>query len=640
MPENPFGPRVVAKLDTKCRGYTNEAICVTFPYDRTLVRKANEVDGSRWSKIAKHWHVPLEADTCRQLRKVFGDELSVHKSLAKWYRDRDKHERQMHIRAEATSGNLSRLWDVMPALARAIHLGPRGRFMTPEERAEALREEGSYQVADVQFLVSSTAPINGNEQGLGKTLEWIATVWEQGLEEGDHLVLAPRSAVEGTWGRELRNWHRHRDDVEIFTISDTGKAEQETLEAWRRSTARVRWLVMNPAKLRAQKDKTRASDFTLRLTGVAANDGCYCNDRTAHEHYKVRAPDVLSADWSTVCIDEAHKEGIKNPKSVTANTLQSLRAEKLVLMSGTPMAKLGGHDLWGLLHFQHPKRFGSYWNFVDKYFNIEENHFGKKVGTLRKDREEDLFRTLSPFMLRRLKSEVFAELPEKIYVEVECVMTKRQAQQYRMMENEAWTRSGRDRIEGLGTLPQRTRLRQLANGHCRIGEDDQIYPIDSPKVDKLIDNLKDIDGKHLVFTRSKLMAEFAAQQIADAGFDTGLLSGKTKADERERLIDGMQVGGLEVLVIVTTAGGTSLTLDQADTVHFIDESDNPSDDEQAEDRAHRVSNIHQVTIYVYRTLGTIDFDVAVQKEGKSASHRHIMDERRRITSAFYEAETA
>lgn len=631
--------KIRAHVDESCPGHMGSAICVSFKWNRTSVDRIKTIPGARWSKRARHWHLPLETLNCHLLRKEFGTALVVTKGLSRWYREREKQEEKMHNLAQSEEGLITRLWEEMPALARAIHLGPRGKFMTSEERAEALKGPGSYQAADVRYLVESPGPINGNEQGLGKTLEHIAMVWEEGIEEGDHLVLCPRSAVEGTWGKELRNWHLDRDDVEVFMMSDTGKKEDKEFDRWQASKARVRWVVMNPGKLRAQQDPFRNSKIIAKAKGKKKEAACYCKRaKYAHEHYELRLPGVMSTHWSTICIDEAHREGVKNPESITARTISAMSAGKKVLMTGTPMAKLGGWDLWGLLHFQNPKRFGSKWSFVDGYYEVIDGHFGKKIGPLREDREEALFKALSTFILRRTKKEVFSELPDKIYNEILVEMTPRQRTQYKMMSDESWAPAGPDEMEGVGTLPRRTRLKQLANGHCKI-DAGGIAPIRSPKVERMIENVKDLGGKHLVFTRSRRMAEFALADLQQAGLYSMALTGKTKREGRAELIEGMQEGDLEVAVIVTTAGGTSLTLDMADHVHFLDESDNPGNDEQAEDRAHRVSRIHQVTVWIYRTIGTIDVDIAQQKEGKSATHRRLLDDRRRITSSYYQAST-
>jgi SNF2 family DNA or RNA helicase len=76
------------------------------------------------------------------------------------------------------------------------------------------------------------------------------------------------------------------------------------------------------------------------------------------------------------------------------------------------------------------------------------------------------------------------------------------------------------------------------------------------------------------------------------------------------------------------AGGVSITLDAADEVHILDELDNPEENEQLEDRAHRASREHQVTIYYYRSEGTIDTNIGEAVEGKRQEQHRVLDERR------------
>jgi SNF2 family DNA or RNA helicase len=142
------------------------------------------------------------------------------------------------------------------------------------------------------------------------------------------------------------------------------------------------------------------------------------------------------------------------------------------------------------------------------------------------------------------------------------------------------------------------------------------------------------DRKQLVFSQSRKMVEYTAERIAKRGLPVAVISGRTR--NRRELVDAFQGSDLyRVMCIVTTAGGVSLTLDAADEVHLIDEMWSPDDDEQAEDRAHRVSRIHQVTVFIYRSIDTVDQDIALAKLEKADSHERILDVRRRLMERHY-----
>lgn len=627
---------VQAELDKECSA---GRICVRFGYSRRRVDLIRGIPGRSYLKAGRHWHVPRDLTTCRLLRLAFEDELEIGPNLKRWARMAIRREETMGRIALARTASLQRLPEVMPKLYEAIHLGPLGKDMDDEQRWKALAEPPSYQAADVEFLARSDAPLNGNEQGTGKTIEWIASVWEAGLEEGDHLIVCPKAAIDGTWEPELLHWQSERDDVEVFACVEDPKKRDEVLMRWIRSKARVRWVIVNPTMLMLRKDQTRMDTVTLPVKGPKKElTACRCDMRKGpHEHYSVRYPELERVTWRTMCIDEAHRGTVRNQSKLTAQSLNRLKVEKACLMSGTPMSKMGGSDLWGMLHFLNPKEFSSKWQFFFQYYDVHDNGYGKTVGRLREDREEEMYRALSPYILRRTKAEVAPWLPPKLIVPVPVAMSARQKTQYRQMLKEAYVTLGVNELTADNVLAKYTRLQQIANAHCKL-DGDQVIPIHSPKVEAMIEKMdelgtfEDPSVKHLVFSKSDDMVHFIVNELRMRRLEVEPLTGDTK--NRGELKERFQNGSLQVLVIVTTAGGVSLTLDAADTVHMIDEMWNPGDDEQAMDRAHRVSRIHQVTVYLYRSIGSIDNVIAATKDEKAFSHHRILDTRLEIMSAL------
>jgi SNF2 family DNA or RNA helicase len=636
----------------------NDRICVDWiGFDRDCVDAIKNVPGRSYVKTPhKHWHVPLDLETCRSLREAFGEYLTIGEELVRWARAEVRQEKAMMSIAEKETAALVRLPKIMPALYDAIHLGPAGRFMTFEERAAARLGPASYQAADVEFLVQSNAALNANEQGLGKTIEWIAAVWEAGIEEGDHLVICPKTAADATWESELSKWQAEvLEQVGIFMCVEEGRESREAvIQRWLQCELPTRWVIVNPAMLTLRKE---APDFEYdedwkpykRLPGTAPHVlavkgpkkeqwACRCRAmRGPHEHYDRPFPELYEYKWRSICIDEAHKGVIRNHKNITYKSLLDLQLTddgKKCVMTGTPMKKFGGADIWGILSYLRPDIFTSYWRIAEGYFEVTSNGFGKRVGGLRKDKEESFFRMLIPYVLRRTKKEVAPWLPDKLYVDVDVRMSTRQAQQYRRMEEEAWTTLGVNEVVAGGNLARITRMKQFANAHSKVDTNGDIIPIYSPKLEAMLGKFEERgmfdenrEAKALVFSQSRRMVDFIAERLRKEGLETLVISGKTR--NRRAVKEAFQDGTAQVLVIVTTAGGTSLTLDAADDVHLIDELWDPGEDEQAEDRAHRVSRIHQVTVFTYRTLGTIDEDIAMTKWEKKETHSLILDIRRK-----------
>ena len=635
-------------------------IDVRFTYDRDRVAAMRTVAGRSYVKTPdKHWHVPLDMETCRQLREAFGNDLKIGPELKAWALAQVRMENQMQSISLSESATLTRLPAILPQLAEAIHLGPLGKNMTLEERIAGLKQPGSYQAADTLFMSEAIASLNGNQPGLGKTLEYYASIFEAGLELGCHLVVAPVAAVSGTWGKEGRIWLSDAIGVkvEVFPCTDSKADRMDMLQAFINSTADVKIVIVNPAMLTLRKDKPpkpvvgkfgriQHSDFTpgpITMPVTSEREkmtACKCNKGKGkpHFHYTEPWPELFRTKWRTVCVDESHKNSIRNHKSITSKSLGRLSKDaKRTALTGTPMRKAGGADIWGILNWLRPDVFTSYWRFAEQYFEIEDNGFGKKVGKLRPEREDAFWRMLAPYVVRRLKKEVAPWLPDKMYKVVDCFMSGKQLTQYIKMEKE-----GAAELDGLsvyaeGVLDRFTRLKQFANAEHVFGSNGQLVPVASCKVDALVEKLEELGAnedpkqKHLVFSQFKQMVEFAARTLEAKGYKVAVLSGDTKGrGVRDRMMEDFQEGDIQILCIVTTAGGVSLTLDAADDVHQLDEMWDPGDDEQAEDRAHRVSRIHQVTVWTYQTVDSIDQYIASAKIEKKEGHELILDVRREI----------
>lgn len=640
----------------------SDRICVDWMgFSRDLHEGIQTVSGRSFVKTPhKHWHVPLDLETCRTLRQVFDPEdngtLVIGDRLKSWAAAEIKQESKLQQIVTRDTAALKRLPTLMPQLYDAIHLGPAGKHMTEAERAVARAGPASYQAADVEFLVEAPASLNANEQGLGKTIEWIATVWEAGIEEGDHLVICPKSAADATWESELTKWQAEKlEHVGIFMCVEEDKADREAvLTRWLQCELPVRWVIVNPDMLMLRKQPPEfeydddwqpyrrlpgTAPFVLAVKGPKKEKwACRCEagKRKPHEHYERPFPELYEYQWRTICIDEAHKV-IRNHKNITAQSVKDLALMpdgKKCLMTGTPMKKFGGVDIWGILNYLRPDVFTSYWRIADAFFEVTSNGFGKTVGKLREDKEESFFRMLIPYVLRRTKKEAAPWLPDKVYVDVDVKMGTRQRQQYRRMEEEAWAASGTNEITAGGNLARIVRMKQFANAHSKVDLNGDIIPLYSPKVEAMLGKMaergmfeEDTEHQALVFSQSRRMVNFIEERLRAEGMSVMTITGATK--NRRQVKEQFQAGKAQVLVIVTTAGGTSLTLDAADDVHLIDEMWDPGEDEQAEDRAHRVSRIHQVTVFTYRTLESIDEDIAMTKFDKKETHSLILDIRRK-----------
>lgn len=624
-----------------------KVVQVLFPYDPALVHRIRQVPGRAFVSDAdpKHWTVPADLTACRKLREQFGNRLRIGPRLRRWARAEVTAENALLSASMADSSALTALEAKLPTLYRAVVGGPAGSL--------GLKTDGkpSYQTADIRFMADSPSPLNGNQQGLGKTLELIGSVYESGLEVGNHLVITPSASIETTWEGELTRWQEdNADNVAIFPVTGTRAQREKILEEFLASEAETKWVVVNPAMIQFVRTDDVKAKMTVPAGSGNVSKACHCNLRkNLHFHYESGYPILMDISWNTITIDECHRNSIRNHRSITARSIGKLKLApggKKIAMSGTPMKKRGS-DLWGILHWLQPTKFTSYWNFAENYFTITNNGFGQVVGDLRKDAEADFYRALTPYLLRRTKAECLPWLPPKQYVDVYVTMTPEQNRQYREMEATGATAMGNgEEVTTTSILAELMRLRQFANAYCKIDEEGIVKPtLKSAKLEALFAKLEEIGvmdknesstgQKVVIFSQFRSMIELVHSELVRKGVNTEVISGATTGKgQRKEIVDRFQTGDIQVLCIVTTAGGVSLTLDAADSAHFIDESFAPDEDEQAEDRIHRASRVHNVTIYRYRSRHSIDEEIVESSESKQSAHDRILDIRRSLVDKW------
>ena len=631
-------------MDIDCKA---DRICVRFEYTKLDVSRMRQVAGRSFVKRpTAHWHVPLDLETCRKLRTLYGEALQIGPTLWSWAQEARRTETNLGTLATSDTGTLSRLPTVLPTLAEAIFFGPQGLIMTEEEK-EAFRAkgEGSFQCADVNFMVGSPAPLNANQQGLGKTPEWIAALFEGGRELGHHLIVTPSASIDGTWEPELEKWTAdYQGTIGIFACTGTRKQRQETLDAWWVSEADVNFLIVNPAMIQWTLDHTQQGGIILEAKGKKKEmKACRCAARKKpHEHYVESYPELFAWTFDTITNDECHKGAIRNHRSLTAKSMNAIKANRRIALSGTPSKKKGA-DIWGILHWLRPDVFTSFWNVAEEYFVVTDNGFGKKVGGLRADKEEAFYRMLIPYVLRRTKAECLPWLPPKLHVEVLCGMTDKQRKQYEEMEKDGAAKAGDASVSTTSILAEFTRLRQFAFGYWTAGEG-KLHPTeDSGKLNAMLEKMDEADVfedssvKQLVFSQFKEVIYLVADVLRRKGVEVEIISGdQNKQGQRRQIKEAFQTGSTQVLCIVTTAGGVSLTLDAADTVHMLDDMWSPDEGEQAEDRAHRASRVHNVTVFHYRTKDTVDQYVQETSDEKATEHARILDVRRKLVRKWFD----
>lgn len=566
-----------------------------------------EVGGGRWSPSVKAWTFPLSMTTCRRLREVFGRELQIGRELNAWARAAVAEERELEslksMEREA----------VLPALAA----------QAPVLEA-ALRP---YQRAGIAF--GSRLGTFGlfDQPGLGKTAMTIGAIIERGVENihrpAFHLILAPKIAVETVWPAEVAKWTG--DDAIAFALTGSRAKRESTLAAALDASAAHVFVCAN-------------IEMARRKGGVPLY------------------PALAEVAWETVVVDESHRALIRKSTSTESQQrkgIVALRSRSRIALSGTPM-RGKPQQLWGTLNWLRPDVYTSYWNFVGQFFKITSDRYSSHIIEGLKDgAEESMQRSIAPLVLRRTKAEVLPELPPKVYAGSHLIAddpnspfgvwltpSPKHAAQYRAFEAEASvvTEDGSE-ITAVGALAEYTRRSQLSSALHTIDGDNLLPTVDSVKLEWIFEKCEELgipdEGRLVVASRFTKLINVFADELRAKGISCHVLTGETSTAERKRIVDDFQseTPSARVFLLNTMAGGVAVTLDAADDLVLVDESPVPDDQEQVEDRVHRASRMHNVTIHYLRCLGTQDEEIAWIAAARENVQKYLLDGARGVNYA-------
>ncbi|MGB7979332.1 MAG: DEAD/DEAH box helicase [Candidatus Nanopelagicales bacterium] len=453
----------------------------------------------------------------------------------------------------------------------------------PEALEASLRH---YQLDGYQWLSflwdHQLGGILADDMGLGKTLQTL-TMAQRGLEDGTLtpdapiLVVAPTSVV-AVWQREAA---RFTPGLQVATITQTVRKSGLAL--------------------------------TDAIAGAHIVVTSYALFRIDAEHFTDRA-------WGALVLDEA--QFVKNHQSRTYQVARTLRAPMKLAITGTPLEN-SLMDLWALLSIVAPGLFPTPKRFAELYRKpIESGESPELLATLR--------RRIRPLMLRRTKEAVAGELPPKVEQVVAVPLNAAHRRIY-----DTHLHRERQRILGLLDDPTRnriailaalTKLRQLSLD-VHLVTPDAPANVRSSKLDALLEHLVEVvaEGHRcLVFSQFTRFLHIARQRLQEAGIEHVYLDGRTR--DRPTRIAEFTDGEAPVFLISLKAGGSGLTLTEADYVFVLDPWWNPAVEAQAVDRTHRIGQDKTVMVYRLVSEGTIEEKVVALQERKRDLFARVVDE--------------
>jgi SNF2 family DNA or RNA helicase len=342
---------------------------------------------------------------------------------------------------------------------------------------------------------------------------------------------------------------------------------------------------------------------------------------------------LAAVQWATVVLDES--QTIKNPDSQVARAAYRLKADFRLTLSGTPVENRL-EELWSQLHFANRGLLAGRQDF--------RNRYEQPIAAGDAEAAKQLRARIRPFVLRRMKEDVAAELPPRTEAVLYCQLddTERVLYDAIRLSTQAQVvarlESGGNVLEALEAL---LRLRQascdaaLVPGQAAsFANDEDGEPRASSKLRRLMSALDEtVAGEHkaLVFSQWTSLLDRVEPQLNKRGIEFCRLDGSTR--DRGAVVEKFQsADGPPVMLISLKAGGTGLNLTAADHVFLLDPWWNPAVEQQAADRAHRIGQDRPVFVYRLVASDTVEERILVLQDKKRALAEAALGEADRAAS--------
>lgn len=347
------------------------------------------------------------------------------------------------------------------------------------------------------------------------------------------------------------------------------------------------------------------------------------------EKFANKVAELCKKDLINMCVfDEAHK--CKNPQAQQTKGFLKCLPKCRIGMTGTPLMN-SPLDLYVMLKWlgfeKHP-----FYAFK-KHYCVMGGFGGYEIVGYKN--MEQLTAQINEIMLRRLKSEVL-DLPDKTYVDEYVEMGSKQEALYKEVEVGIKTNLANGEIDLVNPLSALIRLRQCT-GYTGILSDTVFESAKLDRMEDLVEECVANNQKCIIFSNWTQMTDVIIERLNSKGFRGQSITGATKDEERQLIVEKFQDDPNQDYIVGTIgAMGTGLTLTAATIVIFMDEPWNRALYDQAVDRAHRIGQKNNITVYNLLTKDTIDeriHNIVYKKgaisdaiiDGKGVMSREVFD---------------
>ena len=560
------------KVEGNLKGFTVDQLWDCLTSRRTFIPLASKKVKKKGEEIRHDKILVLDLDKLSPLIQLF-DELGI-KNLTD-----HSEERPLWSLANVDTEQLREL-GIQIAMTEKLKkiqqqilgISPFLSSPIPQEIQAVLR---SYQEEGVQWLERlrsmHLSGILADDMGLGKTLQAIIAITQYHALEPHaiSLIICPTSLVYN-WKEEIAKFN---PNLRVLPVDGT------------------------PAQRKKLLNDIKQYDIIVTSYTLLQKDV---------EFYK-------KIIFFYAILDEA--QHIKNRDTRNAKSVKMIQANHRLILTGTPIEN-SLDELWSLFDFLMPGLLSSYDRFFEKFVRNPFQAAGKNMEALRKK--------VSPFILRRMKKDVIADLPPVSHIVYHCHLTDKQRELYQSYASSAREeltqlvkKEGFDRVQ-IHVLATLTRLKQICC-HPAIFAKDSAEPGDSAKYNMLQELLQTlIEGNHktVIFSQYTRMLNIIRADLEKQRIRFEYLDGTSK--NRLSIVKKFnEDSSIPIFLVSLKAGGSGLNLVGADTVIHYDMWWNPAVENQATDRVHRIGQKCSVSSYKLVTLNTVEEKILELQRRKS-----------------------
>jgi superfamily II DNA or RNA helicase len=414
-----------------------------------------------------------------------------------------------------------------------------------------------YQLDGIAYVAGTGRSVLADDMGLGKTIQAVGVAELLAREAGIRkvLVICPAS-LKSQWRNEIGRFCER--DVQLIAGPIAGRAEQY-------------------------------------------RSGCFftiCN-------YEQVLKDILAIEqvpWDLIILDEGQR--IKNWEAKTSRVVKGLKSRFALVLSGTPLENRLD-ELYSVVQFIDDRRLGPGFRFFNQHRVLDEK--GKVVGYRNLDQ---LRERLRPILLRRTRSDVRLEVPERTVEFVRIPPTDEQKALHDAHMQTVAQIVAKKYLTEMDLLRLRAALlmcRMAANGTILVDKEKPNWSSKLERIAGLFDDVAAEEGRKVVlFSEWTTMLDLIEPILEERGLEYVRLDGSVPQKRRQELVETFQTQPSCRVFITTNAGSTGLNLQAANTVINVDLPWNPAVLEQRIGRAHRMGQTQQVQVFVLVTEQTLE----------------------------------